>query len=72
MPELHCKNYTKNGSSVREKLLEASSMSAPGGHWKGQCHTGAVMHATTILAVRHGGHTVLAGDGQVTLGSNIL
>jgi ATP-dependent HslUV protease subunit HslV len=30
------------------------------------------MHATTILAVRHGGHTVLAGDGQVTLGANIL
>jgi ATP-dependent HslUV protease, peptidase subunit HslV len=47
-------------------------MSKPTGHCKGQCHTGAVMHATTILAVRHGGHTVLAGDGQVTLGNNIL
>ena len=30
------------------------------------------MHATTILAVRHGGRTVLAGDGQVTLGANVL
>jgi ATP-dependent HslUV protease subunit HslV len=47
-------------------------MSTATGHCKGQCHTGAVMHATTILAVRHGGHTVLAGDGQVTLGNNIL
>src|SRR5262245_21110430 len=35
-------------------------------------HTGAVMHATTILAVRHGERTVLAGDGQVTLGTSVL
>ncbi len=26
-------------------------------------------HGTTIIAVRHGGKTVVAGDGQVTLGS---
>jgi ATP-dependent HslUV protease, peptidase subunit HslV len=30
------------------------------------------MHATTILAVRHQGRTVLAGDGQVTLGATVL
>ncbi len=26
-------------------------------------------HGTTIVAIRHGGKTVVAGDGQVTLGS---
>jgi ATP-dependent HslUV protease subunit HslV len=57
---------------MRQNLFEPPSMSTVTGHCKGQCHTGAVMHATTILAVRHGGHTVLAGDGQVTLGNNIL
>jgi ATP-dependent HslUV protease, peptidase subunit HslV len=31
-----------------------------------------VIHATTILAVRHQGRTVLAGDGQVTLGHTVL
>ena len=31
-----------------------------------------VIHATTILAVRHGGHTVLASDGQVTLGTTVV
>ena len=31
-----------------------------------------VIHATTILAVRHGDRTVLAGDGQVTLGTSVL
>jgi ATP-dependent HslUV protease subunit HslV len=31
-----------------------------------------VIHATTILAVRHRDHTVLAGDGQVTLGNTVL
>jgi ATP-dependent HslUV protease subunit HslV len=31
-----------------------------------------VIHATTILAVRHRGHTVLAGDGQVTLGNTVV
>ncbi len=30
------------------------------------------MQATTILAVRHKGRAVLAGDGQVTLGSTIV
>jgi ATP-dependent HslUV protease subunit HslV len=30
------------------------------------------MHATTILAVRHAGQTVMAGDGQVTLGASVL
>lgn len=30
------------------------------------------MHATTILSVRHRERVVLAGDGQVTLGSTVL
>jgi ATP-dependent HslUV protease subunit HslV len=30
------------------------------------------MHATTILAVRHQGKTVLAGYGQVTLGATVM
>jgi ATP-dependent HslUV protease subunit HslV len=32
----------------------------------------AEMHATTILSVRHNGKTVLAGDGQVTLGNTVV
>ena len=35
-------------------------------------HTGGVIHATTILAVRHQDRTCLAGDGQVTVGSTVL
>ena len=31
-----------------------------------------MIHATTILAVRHQGNTVLAGDGQVTLGNTVV
>jgi ATP-dependent HslUV protease subunit HslV len=31
-----------------------------------------VIHATTILAVRHHEHTVMAGDGQVTFGNTVL
>jgi ATP-dependent HslUV protease subunit HslV len=31
-----------------------------------------VIHATTILGVRHQGKTVLAGDGQVTLGNTVM
>jgi ATP-dependent HslUV protease, peptidase subunit HslV len=31
-----------------------------------------VIHATTILAVRHQERTVLAGDGQVTFGNTVL
>src|SRR6266513_1992893 len=29
-------------------------------------------HSTTILAVRHGNHSVMAGDGQVTFGNTIV
>lgn len=29
-------------------------------------------HATTIIAVRHGGHVALGGDGQVTLGDTVV
>ena len=31
-----------------------------------------MIHATTILSVRHQEHTVLAGDGQVTLGNTVV
>jgi ATP-dependent HslUV protease subunit HslV len=31
-----------------------------------------MIHATTILAVRHQGKAVLAGDGQVTLGNAVV
>ncbi len=31
-----------------------------------------MIHATTILAVRHRDRTVIAGDGQVTLGDTVL
>jgi len=31
-----------------------------------------MFHATTIVAVRHKGHTAIAGDGQVTFGGNII
>jgi ATP-dependent HslUV protease subunit HslV len=31
-----------------------------------------MFHATTILAVRKGEHTVLAGDGQVTFGATVM
>ena len=32
----------------------------------------STIHATTILAVRHGGKLVLAGDGQVTVANTIM
>ena len=31
-----------------------------------------MLHATTVLAVRHGGHTVMASDGQVTFGDTVV
>jgi ATP-dependent HslUV protease, peptidase subunit HslV len=31
-----------------------------------------MFHSTTVLAVRHVGRTVMAGDGQVTLGSTVV
>src|SRR5438876_6034572 len=31
-----------------------------------------MLHATTILAVRHGDHSVMAGDGQVTFGNTVV
>ena len=33
---------------------------------------GAVLHATTILSVRHGGRVTVAGDGQVSLGDMVV
>jgi len=31
-----------------------------------------MIHSTTILAVRHRDHAVMAGDGQVTLGESVI
>jgi len=31
-----------------------------------------MMHGTTIIAVRHGGKVVVAGDGQVSLGQTVM
>ena len=31
-----------------------------------------LLHGTTILAVRHRGHSAIAGDGQVTLGQTVM
>src|ERR1700745_2929549 len=35
-------------------------------------HDDGLWHGTTILAVRKGGRVVIAGDGQVTLGNQVL
>ena len=35
-------------------------------------NTEATWHGTTILSVRRGGTVVIAGDGQVTLGSTVI
>jgi ATP-dependent HslUV protease subunit HslV len=32
----------------------------------------AVVRGTTILSVRHNGHVVVAGDGQVSIGATIM
>ncbi|HEY7518338.1 MAG TPA: ATP-dependent protease subunit HslV [Methylomirabilota bacterium] len=34
--------------------------------------TGSVIHATTVLAVRHRGQVAIAGDGQVTIGNTVV
>jgi ATP-dependent HslUV protease, peptidase subunit HslV len=34
--------------------------------------TMSLVHATTVLAVRHQGKVVIASDGQVTLGQNVV
>ena len=31
-----------------------------------------IVHATTIISVRHGGRVAVAGDGQVTLGHTVM
>jgi len=35
-------------------------------------HENRMLHGTTILAVKHGGKTVLAGDGQVSLDNTVI
>lgn len=34
--------------------------------------TPETLHATTILAIRRGAHTVLVGDGQVSMGNTVV
>ena len=34
--------------------------------------TRPVIHATTILAVKRGGHVCIAGDGQVSVGPTVM
>jgi ATP-dependent HslUV protease subunit HslV len=34
--------------------------------------TNVAFHGTTILALRHGGAVVMAGDGQVSLGNSVM
>lgn len=34
--------------------------------------SGAAIHGTTILLVKRGNHTAIAGDGQVTIGDTII
>jgi len=38
----------------------------------GMNQRGPVLHATTILSVRQGGHVTVAGDGQVSLGDMVV
>lgn len=35
-------------------------------------HTGPRWHGTTIIGVRKGGKTVIAGDGQVSMGNTVM
>lgn len=37
-----------------------------------KAYSSRMMHGTTILAVRHGGKTVLAGDGQVSMNNTVI
>jgi ATP-dependent HslUV protease subunit HslV len=70
----------RSGSAARGGRLPTHGDSALGdglhgthrGASGGGLYTAKVFHATTILAVRHQGRTVLAGDGQVTLGSTVM
>lgn len=39
---------------------------------KKESHMSIELHGTTIIAVRRDGKTVMAGDGQVTLGNTVL
>lgn len=39
---------------------------------KSASHDPIGWHGTTILAVRHGGHVAMAGDGQVSLGQTVI
>ena len=39
---------------------------------KGDLIMSSSLHATTIFAIRHNGHSAMAGDGQVTLGEQVI
>src|SRR4051794_41699501 len=49
-------------------------MRAPLAGWSGRSHLRRMekYHGTTILGVKKGGKTVIAGDGQVSMGNTVM
>lgn len=72
--------YAANTSRVRTSNCNTSTTAStvPGSLVQSMTSPSAaqrvvpVVRSTTILAVRHKGHSVLAGDGQVTLGESVV
>ena len=70
----------KRGGKTGLTGLIVLCLASGAGHFEGQHSSApsrapdilALMHATTILALRHKDQTVLAGDGQVTLGATVV
>lgn len=44
----------------------------PGMNQTSSGHSGIAWHGTTIIGVRRGGRTVIAGDGQVSMGNTVM
>jgi ATP-dependent HslUV protease subunit HslV len=68
-------HYRAIPAQFRRRIGESSSTKVAGdapGVLTFLIHTGRVIQATTILSVRHQDRTVMAGDGQVTLGNTVL
>ena len=63
---------SSNSTAIPEPRIFLVNSRGRGGRAHFLRHTGEVIHATTILAVRHQNRTVLAGDGQVTFGNTVL
>src|SRR5262249_21981074 len=68
-----CERLTGNGSFRALTLLRVTGRGRdPRRFGLFLRHTGQVIRATTILAIRHQDRTVMAGDGQVTFGNTVL